>query len=104
MSLGPHDLLKQVRTQQIETARPGLVAIVLEITGSRTVRVHHDISTRAGEEIIVFVLTEAPVMRETKRLQGTGLTRHASNLWRRSTGWGAGAKGVPDLATGLDEL
>ena len=61
------DLLKQVRTQLIETARLSLEAIVLEITGSATISLHHDISTLAGEEIIVFVLAEAPVMREAKR-------------------------------------
>ncbi len=61
------DLLKQVRTQLIETARPSLEAIVREITGSATISLHHDISTLAGEEIIVFVLAEAPVTRESKR-------------------------------------
>jgi uncharacterized protein YbcI len=61
------DLLKQVRTQLIETARPGLEAIVQEITGAATISLHHDISTLAGEEIIVFVLAEAPIMRESKR-------------------------------------
>ncbi len=61
------DLLKQVRTQLIETARLRLEAIVLEITGSAIISLHHDISTVAGEEIIVFVLAEAPVMRAAKR-------------------------------------
>ena len=61
------DLLKQVRDQLIETARPSLEAIVREITGAATISLHHDISTLAGEEIIVFVLAEAPVMRESKR-------------------------------------
>lgn len=61
------DLLKQVRTQLIETARLNLEAIILEITGSATISLHHDISTLAGEEIIVFILAEAPVMRESKR-------------------------------------
>ncbi len=61
------DLLKQVRTQLIETARLSLEEIVLEITGSKTISLHHDISTLVGEEIIVFVLAEAPVMREAKR-------------------------------------
>ncbi len=61
------DLLKQVRTQLIETARSRLEAIVLEITGAPTISLHHDISTLAGEEIIVFILAEAPVMREAKR-------------------------------------
>jgi uncharacterized protein YbcI len=61
------DLLKQVRTQLIETARHSLEAIVQEITGSATISLHHDISTLTGEEIIVFVLAETPVMREAKR-------------------------------------
>ena len=56
-----------VRTQLIETARQSLEAIVWEITGSATISLHHDISTLAGEEIIVFVLAEAPIMREAKR-------------------------------------
>ena len=67
----PHDkgkgLLKQVRTQLMETARPTLEAIVLEITGAKVVSLHHDISTMTGEEIVVFTLAEAPAFRESKR-------------------------------------
>src|ERR1043165_1659526 len=37
------DLLKQVRTQLIETARPTLEAMIQEITGSQVVSLHHDI-------------------------------------------------------------
>src|SRR5687767_15516039 len=37
------DLLKQVRIQLIETARPLLDAMVLEITGVEAVSLHHDI-------------------------------------------------------------
>jgi uncharacterized protein YbcI len=61
------DLLKQVRTQLIETARPVMVAMVQEITGVRPVSLHHDISTATGEEIVVFTLTESPVFRESKK-------------------------------------
>lgn len=61
------DLLKQVRTQLIETARSSLEAIVLDITNSKVISLHHDISTLAGEEIIIFILSETPVFRDSKR-------------------------------------
>ena len=61
------DLLKQVRTQLIETARPALEALVHNITGVKPLSLHHDISTLTGEELIVFTLTEAPRVREVKR-------------------------------------
>src|SRR6187551_336190 len=37
------DLLKQVRTQLIETARPVLEALVQQATDSKVVSLHHDI-------------------------------------------------------------
>lgn len=61
------DLLKQVRTQLIETARTVLENIVEKITGVKVICLHHDISTVQGEEIILFTLAEAPCIRETKR-------------------------------------
>ena len=61
------DLLKQVRTQLIETARPLLEAMVHEITGVKIVSLHHDISTATGEEVVMFSLTGPPDFRETKR-------------------------------------
>jgi uncharacterized protein YbcI len=61
------DLLKQVRTQLIETARPVLEAMVLEVAGVKVLSVHHDISTATGEEIVLFTLVEAPYFRETKK-------------------------------------
>ena len=60
------DLLKQVRSQLIEVARPKLDAVVEDITGSRPLSLHHDISTLTGEEIVVFTLAEAPRYREAK--------------------------------------
>ena len=59
-------LLKQVRTQLIETARPVLEAMIQEVAGVKTVSLHHDISTATGEELIVFTLAESPVFREKK--------------------------------------
>lgn len=61
------DLLKQVRTQLIETARPALEALIQNITGVKPVTLHHDISTLTGEEVVVFTLAEKPQFRETKR-------------------------------------
>jgi uncharacterized protein YbcI len=61
------DLLKQVRVQLIETARPILESMVLEATGTKVVSLHHDISTTTGEEIVVFTLTESPLVREKKK-------------------------------------
>jgi len=60
-------LLKQVRTQLVETARPVLEAMVQDITGVKVVSLHHDISTLTGEEVVLFTLAEPPVVREAKR-------------------------------------
>jgi uncharacterized protein YbcI len=61
------DLLKQVRTQLIETARPLLEAMVKETTGIEVLALHHDISTTTGEEVVLFTLAESPLVRETKK-------------------------------------
>jgi uncharacterized protein YbcI len=60
-------LLKQVRIQLIETARPVLVAMVEEVTGAKLVSLHHDVSTTTGEEVIIFTLAEPPLVRVTKK-------------------------------------
>ena len=61
------ELLKQVRTQLIETARPVLEAMVQEVTGVQVLSLHHDISTVSGEELVLFTLAEPPGFRETTR-------------------------------------
>ena len=61
------DLLKQVRIQLIETARPVLEAMVQDVTGVKVLSLHHDISTVTGEEVVLFTLTESPLFRETKK-------------------------------------
>lgn len=61
------DLLKQVRTQLMETARPFLEALLKEITGVAVLSLHHDISTVTGEEIVVFTLAESPAFRDTRK-------------------------------------
>lgn len=61
------DLLKQVRVQLIETARPALEAMVHDVTGVKMVSLHHDISTVTGEEVVIFTLAESPLCREVKK-------------------------------------
>jgi uncharacterized protein YbcI len=61
------DLLKEVRTQLMETARPLMEAMVQEVTGVKVVSLHHDISTVTGEEVVLFTLAEVPPFRETKK-------------------------------------
>jgi uncharacterized protein YbcI len=61
------DLLKQVRTQLIEAARPVLEALVLQVTGVKPLSLHHDISTVTGEEVVLFVLAHSPVFREVRK-------------------------------------
>ena len=61
------DLLKQVRTHLLETARPLMEAMVKEVTGINVISMHHDISTVTGEEVMLFTLAETPLVRETKK-------------------------------------
>ena len=61
------DLLKQVRTHLVETARPVMEAMVEEVTGVKVLSLHHDISTITGEEVVLFTLAELPVLRDTKK-------------------------------------
>ena len=61
------DLLKEVRTQLIETVRPVLGTLVQEITGVEVVSLHHDISVVTGEEVVLFTLSQSPTFRETRK-------------------------------------
>ena len=60
------DLLKQVRTHLIETARPILEAMIEKVTGVKVVTMHHDVSTTTGEEVVLFTLARSPDFREAK--------------------------------------
>ncbi len=65
-SLSPdkgRDLLKQVRTHLVETARPVMEAMVEGVTGVKVLSLHHDISTSTGEELVVFTLAAVPNVR-----------------------------------------
>jgi uncharacterized protein YbcI len=61
------DLLKQVRTQLVETARPLMETLVQQVTGVKVLSLHHDISTVTGEEVVLFTLAEAPSYRDMKK-------------------------------------
>jgi uncharacterized protein YbcI len=68
-SLSPEkgrDLLKQVRSHLIETARPIMEAMVEKVTGIKVVSMHHDISTLTGEEVVLFTLARSPDCREAR--------------------------------------
>jgi CheY-like chemotaxis protein/uncharacterized protein YbcI len=54
------DLIKQVRKQLLELARPMLESLVHEVVGVKVLSLHHDISTLTGEEVVVFSLSGAP--------------------------------------------
>ena len=61
------DLLKQVRTHLIETARPLLEAMIHEVTGIKVLSLHHVISTSTGEEVVLFTLAESPIFRDPRK-------------------------------------
>src|SRR4249919_155911 len=54
------DLLKQVRTHLIETARPVIEELIQNVVGFPVISLHQDISTVTGEEVILFTLADAP--------------------------------------------
>jgi len=53
-------LVKDVRVALIETGRPLLEDMFLEITGCKVVSLHSDISTVTGEAVILFTLDKYP--------------------------------------------
>jgi CheY-like chemotaxis protein/uncharacterized protein YbcI len=62
-SLSPEkgrDLIKQVRKQLLELARPMLESLVHEVAGVKVLSMHHDISTVTGEEVVAFSLEGSP--------------------------------------------
>lgn len=53
-------LIKEVRQELIEKARPLLDKVILDICGIEVISLHTDISSKTGERIIVFTLSEEP--------------------------------------------
>ena len=60
------NLLKEVRTHLIETARSVLEAMVEKVTGVKVVTMHHDISTVTGEKVLLFTLARSPDFCDAK--------------------------------------
>ena len=58
-------LIKQVRIELLEKARPLLGVIIQDITGQVPRSLHTDISTTTGERIIIFTLNECPQFEES---------------------------------------
>lgn len=54
------DLIKQVRKQLLEVARPMLESLIHEVAGVKALSMHHDISTVTGEEVVIFSLVGVP--------------------------------------------
>jgi uncharacterized protein YbcI len=54
-------LIKQVRAELLEKARPCLEALVRDVTGIKVSSLHTDVSTVTGERIIIFVMA-APLV------------------------------------------
>ena len=57
-------LIKEVRQELIEEARPLLDKVIKDITGINVTSLHTDISSKTGERIIVFTLEEEPKFAE----------------------------------------
>jgi uncharacterized protein YbcI len=51
----------------VETARPLIEAMIQEITGTKIISLHHDISTLTGEEVVIFTLDHTPPYRDVKK-------------------------------------
>ena len=50
------DLIKQVRTELLESGRSLLESVIKSITRRRILTLHTDISTTNGDKIIIFIL------------------------------------------------
>lgn len=60
---GPsRSLIKQVRMQLLEKARPLLVTLVRDILRQEVISLHTDISIKTGERIILFSLAGPPAV------------------------------------------
>ena len=53
-------LIKQTRFELLEKSRRPLEAVIEDITGRKTISMHQDMSTIAGEQIILFTLDGVP--------------------------------------------
>ena len=57
-------LIKQVRIELLEKARPLLERIIRDVTGQALRSLHTDISTATGERVIIFTLDGCPKLQK----------------------------------------
>jgi uncharacterized protein YbcI len=60
-------LLKQVRQELFDHARPMLETLIRDILGVEVSSLHTDISTKTGERVIVLSLSEKPLLAQAAR-------------------------------------
>lgn len=60
-------LIKQMRMELLEKSRTPIEAIIEDITGRKVRSLHQDISTLAGEQIILFTLDGPPRIENENR-------------------------------------
>jgi uncharacterized protein YbcI len=51
-------LIKKLRQQLVEQGRPKLEELIFEITSTKVISLHTDVSTKTGERVFVFVLVK----------------------------------------------
>ena len=51
-------LIKKIRSNLLEQARELLTEVIEKITGLKVLSLHTDISTKTGERVIIFTLTD----------------------------------------------
>ena len=56
-------LIKQTRFELLEKCRQPLEAVIEDITGLKTISLHQDMSTIAGEQVILFTLNGEPTFQ-----------------------------------------
>lgn len=66
-------LLKQVRQELIDHARPQLDCLIRDILGVDVTSLHTDISTKTGERVIVLSLAEKPLALHSGRTNGAAV-------------------------------
>lgn len=70
-------LLKQVRQELIDHARPQLDCLIRDILGVEVTSLHTDISTKTGERVIVLSLAEKPAVLHAGRMNGAAARERA---------------------------
>ncbi|HUW55364.1 MAG TPA: DUF2294 domain-containing protein [Planctomycetota bacterium] len=60
-------LIKQMRFELLEKSRTPIQAVIEDITGRKVISLHQDMSTIAGEQVILFTLGGLPQVKNNSR-------------------------------------